>query len=65
CFNTEIEHYEEIKISHSYSIQGFTIPEQYKNNSMMARIHAKRKGTIRRTVEVDGSASEQEKELLA
>ncbi len=65
CFGTEIEHYEEIKISHSYSIQGFMIPEQYKNNPLMTRIHAKRKGTIKRTVEVDGSASGQEKELLA
>jgi hypothetical protein len=54
----------ELKISHIYMIQELIIPEKYKENFKEARIHAKRKGEIKRVMEVDGVKEEREVEML-
>jgi len=63
CFDVNIEKFKEIEISHTYTIDELVIPEGCKDFSL-ARALAKRKGCVRRSVKVDGSLHEAEKELL-
>lgn len=51
---------DEIKISHKYLIQELLIPDEYENNFKEARVHAKRKGIIRRFIEIDRVKKEKE-----
>jgi hypothetical protein len=64
CFDCAKKDYKELKISHEYTISELAIPEEYKNDPAKARLNAKRKGTLRRKIEIDASMSETEKPLL-
>jgi hypothetical protein len=64
CFDCQNKDYKEMKISHTYQISEIVIPEEYKNDAAKARLNAKRKGTLKRKVEIDGVATETEKALL-
>jgi hypothetical protein len=46
---------DEITITHTYAIKELAVPEEYKNDYALARTHAKRKGTIKRTIDAGGS----------
>nr|MBA4404909.1 hypothetical protein [Nanoarchaeum sp.] len=50
---------------HTFVIEDIIIPEQYKNDFALARVHAKRKGKIIREITVDGIKSKTELNLLA
>jgi len=63
CFGIDAKDFKEIEISHRYRIDEVIIPEDCKDFSL-ARILAKRKGSVRRTVKVDGAVHEAEKELF-
>ena len=63
CFDVNIENFKEIEISHVYIIDEMVMPEDCKDFSL-ARTLAKRKGSVRRSVTVDGSVHETEKGLL-
>jgi len=63
CFDVDVGSFKEIEISHRYTINELIIPEDCKDFSL-ARALAKRKGSVRRSVSVDGSVHETEKELL-
>jgi len=52
-------------ISHTFLITDIIIPEEYKNNPEQARIHAKRKGTITRILDVDGKHEEKTIDITA
>jgi hypothetical protein len=64
CFDCAKKDYRELRISHRYHINGLVIPDEYKNDAAKARLSAKRKGTVKRTVEIDGEKTETEKVLL-
>jgi len=63
CFDVDAGNFKEIEISHTYIIDELVVPEDCKDFSL-ARALAKRKGSVRRSVSVDGSVHETEKELL-
>jgi len=63
CFDSENKNFKEMKITHTYLINELVIPEEYKNDAVKARIFAKRKGVVKRIVDVDGYASEFKKEF--
>jgi len=63
CFDINVRDFKEIEISHAYRIDEVIIPEDCKDFSL-ARILAKRRGSIKRTVKVDGDVHEAERELL-
>jgi len=63
CFDVDIGKFKEIEVSHTYTIKELIIPEDCKNFSL-ARALAKRKGSVRRSVSVDGCVHETEKGLL-
>lgn len=63
CFDVDIGKFKEIEISHTYTIDEIVIPENCKDFSL-ARALAKRKGSVRRSVTVDGSVHETEKGLF-
>ena len=52
------EKFKQALIAHTFLITDIIIPEEYKNNPEQARIHAKRKGTITRIIDVDGRHEE-------
>ncbi|MBN2014086.1 MAG: hypothetical protein JW778_02800 [Candidatus Altiarchaeota archaeon] len=64
CFDLTDEEFKGIHITHRYSIGDIIIPEEYMGNYAMARIHAKRKGLLKRTLEVDGKKTEKEHEFI-
>jgi len=64
CFDCEKKDWKELRISHTYRIDEFVIPDECRNDAAKARLSAKRKGTVRRKIEIDGAATETEKELL-
>lgn len=63
-FDAQNKDFKEAKISHAYQINEIVIPEEYKTDAAKARTMAKRKGTLKRRVEIDGVATETEKALL-
>jgi hypothetical protein len=63
-FDMETGGFREVKIYHSYTIDELLIPDEYRGDFALARIHAKRKGTIKRVVEIDGEKTEIEHELI-
>jgi hypothetical protein len=63
-FDAQKKDFKEAKISHAYQINEIVIPEEYKKDAAKARLMAKRKGTLKRKVEIDGVATETEKALL-
>lgn len=50
--------FKEANISHTFDIKDIIIPEAYKNSLELARIHAKRKGAIKRILDIDGKHEE-------
>ena len=56
--------FKEMTISHVYGITGFEIPEELKNDFKEARIKAKRKGIVKRILEIDCVKEEHQKEFL-
>lgn len=54
-----------VMISHTFTITDIIIPDEYKNNFELARVHAKRKGTIKRILDIDGQQSEKEIDFMA
>jgi hypothetical protein len=64
CFDVDIKDFGEIRISHKYVIKELLIPEEYRENFALARVHAKRKGVIERIIEVDGERKEIQKEFI-
>ena len=64
CFDIDVKDFEEIKISHRYIIKELLIPEEYRDNLALARIYSKRKGIIKRFVEIDGRKTEIEHEFI-
>jgi len=47
------QQYKKLFIIHTYKIEELIIPEEYKNDFALARIHAKRKGKLIRKILVD------------
>jgi len=52
-------------ISHTFDIKEIVIPDEYKNNPELARIKARRKGTIKRIIDIDGKHEEKNIEFTA
>ncbi len=65
CFDLDVKEFKTINISHTYIINEMIIPEEFKNNPVEIRVQAKRKGKIIRNINVDGSETIKEGELLA
>lgn len=51
-------------VGHNFVIEGFVIPNEYKDDSAKARLFAKRKGKIIRMIDVDGKKDEIIKEVV-
>jgi hypothetical protein len=64
CFDFENKNFAEAKVIHTYSITEIVIPEEYRKDAAKARLHSKRKGTVKRTIETDGRKTEKTKDLL-
>ena len=64
CFDIDVKDFEEIKISHRYIIKDLLIPEEYRDNLALARIYSKRRGIIKRFIEIDGKKTEVEREFV-
>lgn len=54
------QNFKEATIKHLVNITEIEIPEEYKNDPAQARVHAIRKGTIKRIIEADGKVMEKE-----
>ncbi len=63
CFDVDVKEFKEIEISHTYRIDEIIVPEDCRDISL-ARVLAKRKGSVRRSVRIDGSLHETERELF-
>jgi hypothetical protein len=50
CSDPIKEGFSELAIEHTYTIKELVVPEKYKNDYAAARIHAKRKGVMKRTI---------------
>ena len=48
------------KIKHTLIIEELVIPKEYMNNPALARVNAKRKGKIKRIIDLDGKTFEKE-----
>src|SRR3989344_75736 len=48
------------KIKHTLIIEELVVPKEYANNPALARVNAKRKGKIKRIVDIDGDTFEKE-----
>ena len=48
------------KIKHTLFIEELVVPKEYANNPALARVNAKRKGKIKRIVDIDGTTFEKE-----
>lgn len=55
------DNFKEIELKHDIVIKEIVIPEEYKNNAELARLHGKRKGNMIRKINLDGK--EEKKEL--
>ncbi len=59
-FLFETKEYTTVRVIHTYVIDGFEVPAQYKDKPEEARLNAKRKGKIIRKLDIDGTKSEKE-----
>ncbi|MBI4447910.1 hypothetical protein HY643_02935 [Candidatus Woesearchaeota archaeon] len=57
--------FKEAAISHVYIIKEIMIPEKYKNEPEMARIHGQRKGVLIRKLVIDGEKEEHSTDFVA
>jgi hypothetical protein len=65
CFDVKERSFKEIRITHRYAIKELIVPPEYATDYAKARIYAKRKGTLKRTVDLDGNKTQTEKEFSA
>lgn len=63
-FDDGVGEFKEIKMSHRYLINELLIPEEYKNDPATARVKAKRKGIIKRILEIEGKITGKEHDLM-
>lgn len=56
---------DELTITHTYIIKELAIPEKYKNDYAAARVQAKRKGVMKRTINAGGKTATIEHEFSA
>ncbi|MBS3146165.1 hypothetical protein J4471_00530 [Candidatus Woesearchaeota archaeon] len=52
--------FSKVKIKHTFIIEELVIPKEFANDPAKARVNAKRKGKIKRFIEVDGITFEKE-----
>ena len=58
-FDVKERGFKKAEINHTFDIQDVVIPKEYENDYALARLHAKKKGKIKRKITLDG------KEILA
>ena len=59
-FAFDVQNFKELTIKHIYKITEIEVPEQHKNDFEKARLHAKRKGTLIRILNIDGKEEKKE-----
>jgi hypothetical protein len=65
CSDPIKEGFDELVIEHTYIIKDLAIPEKYKNDYAAARIQAKRKGVMKRTINAGSQKTTIEHEFSA
>ncbi len=65
CFEGAPADFKNIDITHTYVINELVVPEEYKNDPATARIKAKRKGALERSVNIDGNVRKTNVEFTA
>jgi len=65
CSDPIKEGFSELAIAHTYLIKELVVPEKYKNDYAAARIQAKRKGVMKRTITAGGKTGIIEHEFSA
>ncbi|HIH18215.1 MAG TPA: hypothetical protein HA250_00980 [Nanoarchaeota archaeon] len=58
------EDFKKLTAVHAFDIKEIVIPQEYKKDFEKARLHAKRKGRVIRTLSVDGKEFKREKEFI-
>lgn len=61
-FDLDKSKYEKVKlieVDQTFMIEGAEIPDEYKNDFALARLHAKKKGKIKRVITVDGNVEKE------
>ena len=53
-FDTKERGFKKASINHTFLIEDIVIPKEYENDYALARLHAKKKGKIKRVIEIDG-----------
>lgn len=64
-FDIDTNEFRKIEIKHIYHITDIQIPKSVQDDSKMARLNAKRKGTIERRINIDGKEIKKEYPLEA
>lgn len=63
-FDLKNKDFKEAKVSHQYVIESLVAPDEIRKDPVRFRTEAKRKGKVKRTLEVDGVKTESEADLL-
>jgi hypothetical protein len=61
----ETDKLKKAKIHHTFQIDEIIVPAEYKDDFALARLHSKRKGTLTRYADIDGSLKETKKAFVA
>jgi hypothetical protein len=64
-FVWETKDFKKAIIKHVFIINELLVPKEYENDYSQARVMAKRKGKLKRTIEFDGKKIEKEAEFVA
>jgi len=64
-FVWETKEFKKAIMKHIFIINELIVPKEYENDDAMARIMAKRKGKVKRVLEIDGKIMEKEAEFEA
>jgi hypothetical protein len=64
-FDIDSTDFKKIEIKHIYHIENIKVPEGLENESLMARLNAKREGKIERIINIDGKEIKKEYRLEA
>lgn len=59
------QQFKKLFVKHTFEIKDLEIPKEYENDFAKARLYAKRKGTIQRFLNIDGTKKESKKEFKA
>lgn len=59
------EGFKKVFIKHTYEISELIVPKEYENDFALARKHAKRKGIIKRIINLEGKQTIKEKDFVA